>query len=473
MNLLQQKWHISLGVVGSVFLTQCGALWAAAATAPVVLTVDANRVLRSGANRVVGINVNYLRDADANRPQARPLKDALSDLGVRWLRYPGGEKSDFHLWSQPPYEKSNPTSLGWYKTVEGVRLDFDQYVSVARTVGAEPYVVVGYDTEKRTGLTKEKWIENAVSWVRYANLVKKYDIKYWEIGNENWHNGTAKPAEMADIVVEFSRAMKAVDPTIKIGSSGNNPGWWSQFLPIAAPAIDFISLSLYNTWNWKSYDYFIQHPNADLTGDARSAIAAIEKHAPEADRARLQVVVAETNSKDFSEKGWPSDNTLGHAIVTFETLGRLMQQERVASAMIWTTRWVKDEEASKSQWYALSANNEVLSTGQAAALWRGVEDKMVAVTGGTGNVSAYASCAADQKTIRVWIVNRGYESVENLQVALKSAVAYRKATVRQLSGTGPDDTQPKWQDKGEVAVTGNTLSVLSCPGVSVTVIALH
>jgi len=98
---------------------------------------------------------------------------------------------------------------------------------------------------------------------------------------------------------------------------------------------------------------------------------------------------------------------------------------------------------------------------------------MIAVTGNTGSVSAYASCAADQQSMTVWIVNRGYERVENLVLALKSAVVYRTAVVRQLSGIGPNDTQPRWQDKGEVNVAENTLSQLSCPAVSVTVISLH
>jgi alpha-L-arabinofuranosidase len=438
-----------------------------------MLTVDAKHVLRSGAGRVVGINLNYLRDADINRPQARPLKAALADLGVRWLRYPGGEKSDFYLWSQPPYTKPTPSALGWYKTVQGVPLDFDQYVSCARAVRAEPYVVVGYDTEQRTGRTKEQWIENAVSWVNYANRVRKYKIKYWEIGNENWHNGTSKPADMARIVVEFSRAMKAVDPTIRIGASGNNSDWWSQFLPLAAPALDFITLSLYNTWNWKSYDYFVQHPDVDLIAAVRSTLSAIDKHVPVANRKPLQVIVTETNSKDYSDKGWPGDNTLGHAIVTFETLGRLMQQKRVTSAMVWTTRWVDDAEAPRSQWYALGAKNELLSTGQALALWRGVDDRMVAVSGGSGGISAYASCAADQKSMKVWIVNRGYDRVKNISLSLRSSIAYRKAVVRQLSGTGPNDTQPHWRKLGDLAVAKNTLSQISCPGVSVTVISLR
>ena len=79
-----------------------------------ILSVDAHHVLRDGADRFVGINLNYIRDSDANRPHARALSKALKDLGVRWLRYPGGEKSDFYLWSLPPYDKPNPVSLAPY-----------------------------------------------------------------------------------------------------------------------------------------------------------------------------------------------------------------------------------------------------------------------------------------------------------------------------------------------------------------------
>nr|MDQ2687571.1 hypothetical protein [Armatimonadota bacterium] len=282
------------------------ALAADATTPSVTLTIEADHVLRHGADKFVGINLNYLRDADANRPpKARSLDAALHDMGARWLRYPGGEKSDFYEWAAPPYAKPQPKSLGWYADVPGQRLGFDQYIQTARAVGAEPYVVAGYDTEKRTGRTKTEWITSAAAWVHYANITKRYGVQYWEIGNENWNNATGTAAEMAGIVTEFSRAMRAVDPTIKIGSSGNGDGWWSQFLPIAAPAIDFVTLSLYNCWDWKSYARFAQPLAPNLIGDAQTALNAIDRHAPPADKGRLQVVVAETNSTDFSKDGWP------------------------------------------------------------------------------------------------------------------------------------------------------------------------
>lgn len=443
-----------------------------AAAEPVTLTVEAGQVVRHGADKVVGVNLNYIRDADANRPGARPLDAALKDMGARWLRYPGGEKSDFYLWAQPPYDAPHPVSLGYYGTVAGQRMDFDEYIAHCRAVRAEPYVVAGYDTEKRTGRTEAQWAESAAAWVRYANIKKKYGVRFWEIGNENWHNDTATPEEMAGIVSRFSRAMKAVDPGIKIGASGSGAHWWAAFLPTAAPALDFLTLSLYNCWGWKGYDHFVQHPDEDTIRDVETALKAIDHDAPPADRGRLKVIVSETNSKDYSPNGWPGTNTLGHTLVTFDTLGRVMAQPRVLAAMVWTTRWMNDGEARNSQWYALGPDNETLPTGRAVALWGRAQSEILAVTGGAGAVSGYATRSPDGRTLTVWVLNRGLLPASGIRVTVHSPVSYRRAAVFQLSGTGPDDSNPHWGPLGIRPVRGNAVAGLSCPGVSVTTLTL-
>ncbi len=448
-----------------LFFSLCVAVAHAAPT----LTVDGSRVLRSGADEVVGVNLNYLRDADANRPDARPMSEALSEMNARWLRYPGGEKSDWHLWSAPPYDEPAPVALGWYASVPGAKLDFDAYIALTRRVGARPYVVVGYDSLKRSGRTREQWLENAVSWVRYARA-SGAKVRHWEIGNENWHNQSATPEEMAEIVVEFARAMKAADPDILIGASGD-PNFWPHFLPVAAPALDFVSLSLYNAWNWKSYDFLLANPNTDLIAGARAALKAIDKYAPAADRARLQVVVAETNSKDYSQGGWGDANNWGHAIVLFETLGRLMAQPRVQSAMVWTTRWVEDTPARSSQWYVLGEANELLATGRAIELWQGAQSEMLAVQGNAGALQAYATRAPDRSALTLWIVNRGPEPIADVEIELRALPQFQSASVRRLSGTGPDDINPTWTDAPPI-IEAARLTGLQCPPFSVSVIAL-
>src|SRR5512140_3047770 len=76
----------------------------------VKIRVDPSQVICRAEPRVVGINLDYLVDHDENRVAgARPLAAALREMGVRSLRFPGGDKSDNHLWSVPPFDKPRPT----------------------------------------------------------------------------------------------------------------------------------------------------------------------------------------------------------------------------------------------------------------------------------------------------------------------------------------------------------------------------
>ncbi len=60
----------------------------------------------------------------------------------------------------------------------------------------------------------------AAAWVKYANITRKYGIKYWEIGNENggqWEaGGPINVRDYARRYILFYEAMKAVDPTITL-----------------------------------------------------------------------------------------------------------------------------------------------------------------------------------------------------------------------------------------------------------------
>jgi alpha-L-arabinofuranosidase len=73
----------------------------------------------------------------------------------------------------------------------------------------------------------------AASWVRYANITKKYGIKYWEIGNENggqWEAGGPMNAyDYAGKYIKFYEAMKAVDPSITIIAQGQFDGTSQAF----------------------------------------------------------------------------------------------------------------------------------------------------------------------------------------------------------------------------------------------------
>ena len=196
------------------------------------------------------------------------VPNLLHQAGVKVMRYPGGSTSDYYKW------QSN-TALTC-SICGGVNSSdtFDAFMGVVKATGAQAMITVNYGS----GTPQE-----AAGWVQYANkggpgyngpvptypggssTGNTYGIKYWEIGNELYGNGTygatweydingLGPATYANNVVAYSHAMKAVDPGIKIGlvltapgnwpdgvTSASSPQPWNDtVLPVACSSIDFV-----------------------------------------------------------------------------------------------------------------------------------------------------------------------------------------------------------------------------------------
>jgi cellulose binding protein with CBM2 domain/fibronectin type III domain protein len=221
---------------------------AAYAADPVTVTVNARAGMATVPTTGLGVN-DAVWDANLGTTQT---SDVLTDAGVQMIRYPGGSYGDIYHWQ-------DNTAPGGY-VAPGT--DFDTFMASVQRIGAQPMLIANYGT----GTPQE-----AADWVRYANVTKGYGAKYWTIGNENYGNGhygsaweaddhdDLSPTEYADEVVAYSEAMKAVDPTIKIGAvltmPGNWPdgitgtgdsGTWNQtVLSIAGSAIDFADVHWY------------------------------------------------------------------------------------------------------------------------------------------------------------------------------------------------------------------------------------
>jgi hypothetical protein len=116
---------------------------AADSFAPINVSVNAASLLQSGtANGArLGINTNYWWDDQANRTAgARTLSTALTDMGVKYWRYPGGEKSDGYLWSLYPFTSPNPklartNTLGWEQQGDWPANDPDYWIGNTQSGG--------------------------------------------------------------------------------------------------------------------------------------------------------------------------------------------------------------------------------------------------------------------------------------------------------------------------------------------------
>ena len=160
--------------------------------------------------------------------------------------------------------------------------DTDAFMAFCRKVGSEALFVVNLESGfVHNDIDRE--VKRAADWVRYCNVQKKYNVKYWEIGNETfWYKpGKHKrtritAAQYGEAYVRYAKAMKDVDPTIEIGAIGlvdptssvNNtledgstanppePAWWPTVLNIAAPHVDFVTVHSYPGSATQNYDAF-------------------------------------------------------------------------------------------------------------------------------------------------------------------------------------------------------------------------
>ncbi|MEU4695246.1 cellulose binding domain-containing protein [Actinoplanes sp. NPDC023714] len=221
---------------------------AAAAATSTRVDIDVRAGLATVSDVAVGVN-HAIWDSQLGTPAVSGL---LNDAGVTMLRYPGGSYADIYHWE-------DHTAPGGYVAPD---TDFDTFMAGAQATGAEPMIIANYGTGTA---------EEAAAWVRYANITKGYDATYWTIGNENYGNGhygsaweaddhaDKSPKEYAENVVAYAEAMKAVDPSIKIGAVLTMPGNWpdaivgpgdqgswnQEVLTRAGSVIDFVDVHWY------------------------------------------------------------------------------------------------------------------------------------------------------------------------------------------------------------------------------------
>ncbi len=457
-----------------------------------VMRVDTKHVLSDISRRPLGININYMTDRPSLfAPGARLLSDALKDMGVHYLRYPGGEKSQSYLWSTPPFKTSRPelsrtgpkefwSSLRTYTKPDGKTLidpmSFDEFMTLCRQIGCVPDIVVNHNsylgpktTSDARVPTRDQLIQTAAAWVQYANVVKHYGVHYWEVGNETYLNSYNGPrqgptAYGADVHL-FSQAMKHEDPTIKIGAGGDNYEYYRDMLKVAADDIDFLVIHTYPCC--ASYAAYQKTPRFDgAVEPARKALADLSP----AQRAHLGMALTEVNALDFLP-GHKDINDLGHAMLLFEILAQFMTYDPdVDFEEVWNTRWIDNNKTSSppSIFDMLDNKNDLNATGLAMSLLgHGLLTKTIAVKmpQSDGLITGYATADGFGK-VRAFIVNRDLYA-RDLTVQISAISASKGCSKRVFGGNGPDDIHPRVQEAAPLRMRQRAVT-MSLPGVSIT-----
>ncbi|MGQ9478799.1 MAG: alpha-N-arabinofuranosidase [Thermoproteota archaeon] len=215
--------------------------------------------------------------------------EAVKAIAPPVIRWPGGCFADGYHWKDgigPRDKRLKRTNPAW-GGIETNQFGTDEFIDFCREVGAEPFIVVNVGSG--TPQEAAEWVEycNGNANTTYGRLRSEnghspYNVKYWGLGNElygEWEIGHMDAAQYAQAVVNFARAMKSVDPSIKLvavgqfGTSGESASWNRKVLEFAGEYIDYLSL---HTYCWKppkdAYYTIVNYPlnvERDLKGIVR------------------------------------------------------------------------------------------------------------------------------------------------------------------------------------------------------------
>jgi alpha-N-arabinofuranosidase len=209
--------------------------------------------------------VSLMSDAARRAGGFRPdLLRAVRDLRPSTIRWPGGCFVQYYRWKDgigPQHERGKYPARMW-DDQDVNSLGTDEFISLCRRVGAEPVICVSVGL----GAPRDRWdelIQDACDWVEYCNgsprsrwgkvraangSPKPYGVKYWEVGNEVWD---FKPRDYTVLLKRFCRALKTVDPSIRIISCGSGqlgarwPGGDRAVVRDCADIVDYHSVHHY------------------------------------------------------------------------------------------------------------------------------------------------------------------------------------------------------------------------------------
>jgi alpha-N-arabinofuranosidase len=186
----------------------------------------------TGSFHVGAVSLMPADNLDGFRPDSIA---ALKSLRSGVYRFPGGNFVSAHEWRNAigDPDKRPPVFDPVWRALQPNDVGTDEFMKLCQLLEVEPYLTVNAGTG-------DAW--SAAEYVEYCNgdaatpMGKRraanghpapYRVKFWGIGNEMWgisyQYGAMKPNQFAFKHNEFAKAMRKVDPTIKLIASGAMP----------------------------------------------------------------------------------------------------------------------------------------------------------------------------------------------------------------------------------------------------------
>jgi hypothetical protein len=455
------------------------------------------------------------------------LPELLGAAGVRMLRYPGGGYADNYHWSQhqmTAWADGNAGYLGprsdfgsYVSAVEAIgaalmiTVNYGSNLAgtgpgeakeaaawVAYANGAPgDATLIGVDGAGNDWRTVGFWAEMRASaplgaandgydFLRIAHP-EPLAIEYWEIGNEVFGNGfyegrafeldlhvpsdstervghpELSPSRYGRGVREYAQAMKAVDPSVKIGAVLNTPPndyswgptWNEEVLRECGSDADFGIVHLYAGRDAAALLRIPSGRVPDMMAELRASFAA---HAG-ANAPNLEIALTEIGPRP----GFPEQDMVVSGLYAADAYVSLMEQGVTNIAWLElhnSTFLVEDTQAKGPAYHGIQMAHRLVAPG----------DVFLDVAVTTENTEALAAHAREREdgSVGVMLVNRSPVTVVAASVELPGASLSPAATrydYALVDGVGEASAGL------EVALAGNTIALELAPH-SVTVLAL-
>lgn len=402
-------------------------------------------------------------------PQAGVLwVDPTQDLGLISKLVLGvntGPWSDLGPNNLEPYKQSGLTFLRWPGGSWGDQNDvtarmIDNYIAQARMLGAEPSIVV-----RVPGGSPEQ----AAALVRYANIDKKYAVRYWSIGNEPslYHDAFSgySTERYNKEWREFATAMKAVDPAILIygpeihqfkGDESFDPRdnenrlYLQEFLKANGDMVDIVTVHRYPFPTCMTCGNPTWEQLRDNTPEWDQLIPNLQKIIKDITGRDIPVGVTEFNSNYANAAGSKtSPDSFYNALWLADVMGRLIRQ-RPEMLAYWMLK-------NNTGGHGLMDSYNLHPTYYIYQLYKHFGSHLLSSNSDETYVSVFAA-KTDDGAVTVILVNRGDQEVKK-PFKLEDGDQYKlvEAYLFDASHNAEQITPPGFQNGGEITIPAESV----------------
>lgn len=210
---------------------------------------------------VFGSNVAWPRNGEGLFDPARDtvpdsIFKLIKDLGITSLRYPGGGLAEKFDWkSSIGKMDQRGFSLEYSNHKKKVLFGLDDFLKLCEKLNVKPVITVGFSNYTDEDILNLLEYCNGSSTTQYGKTraenghTKPYNVKYWEIGNENYWQGTSpeQTSHYANRTLAIEKEMKKYDPSILVGAvlSNKDFSWDTTVIKTCAQESDFLIIHYY------------------------------------------------------------------------------------------------------------------------------------------------------------------------------------------------------------------------------------